>query len=535
MTGVGALTNVTIYDTTLRDGAQGEGISFTIADKIDMVRRLDALGVDYIEGGWPGSNARDLAFFAQLKTLPLRHSKVVAFTSTRRKNQVIQDDDHMRSVLGTGMKHCAVVGKTWDFHVHTALRTTLEENLSMITDTIRFLKEHDIEALFDAEHFFDGYKRNPEYAQQALRAAWDAGADWLILCDTNGGSLPHEIHRIVSEVIAAGFDRVGIHAHNDGGLAVANSLAAVEAGATQVQGTINGFGERCGNTDLCVALPNLVLKMDGVRCHIQPSHLTDLKALSERVYGMTHKPTVSNQPFVGRSAFTHKAGIHVSAVVRDPSLYEHINPAAVGNERRVLLSELSGESNVVYQLQRFGLVANPDAPGRILRRLKAAEFAGYTFDSAEASMELLMRDELGVLPVAPARELDAVVESVNTGYSARVQWVEGAGDRRHGIGHGVSKAKAVCQALSRFTSDVQLVHEQVTPVSILTDSSGSAPQNVYRTLLTADVHGETACTVGIGRDELASVLAAVSDLIHYIALKQSLAQSQQNYPARAVE
>lgn len=386
-------TSVVIYDTTLRDGAQGEGVSFSVADKLEFVRLLDDLKVDYVEGGWPGSNGKDLAFFYALRDVSLTHSKVVAFTSTRRKGARIAEDAHMQSVLGTGMRHCAVVGKTWDFQVFEALRTDLAENLSMISDTIEFLKEKEIEAIFDAEHFFDGYKSNPDYALRALSAAKAAGADWLVLCDTNGGTLPGEVAAIVADVRKAGFVKLGIHAHNDGGLAVANSLAALSEGAMQVQGTINGFGERAGNTDLCVLMANLVLKC-GYETSVGLAGVKRLKAVSERVYEMTGKPPVAGQPFVGKSAFAHKAGIHVSAIRRNPRLYEHVPPEAVGNERRVLLSELSGASNVQYHLDRLGLSATPDDVTRILSRLKEAERTGPVSEDPDTSVELLIREEL---------------------------------------------------------------------------------------------------------------------------------------------
>lgn len=426
------MRQVVIYDTTLRDGAQGEGISFSVADKLEIVGLLDDLGVDYIEGGWPGSNAKDLAFFSELKSFPLRHSRVVAFTSTRRKGQKIEEDEHMQTVLNTGLRHCAVVGKTWDYHVEVALRTDLEENLRMIGDTIAFLKQRGIEAIFDAEHFFDGYKHNPAYALKCLETAANAGADWLVLCDTNGGSLPSEIASVMREIRAQGFDNLGIHAHNDGGLAVANSLAAVDAGALQVQGTINGFGERCGNTDLCTFVPNVVLKQSS-QCHLQAADLPKLKVVSDRLYSIVGKPAVSAQPFVGHSAFAHKAGIHVSAVLRDPALYEHVDPSVVGNSRRVLVSELSGESNVVYTLEQLGLSASKEMVTQILRRIKSEELDGVVFEGAETSLELLILGELGRLQ---SSSLVSVASAEEGGNIWRVKLVM----EREGITSDVSAA-----------------------------------------------------------------------------------------------
>jgi len=442
---VAVAPSVTIYDTTLRDGSQGEGVSFTVADKLEIVRRLDALKVDYIEGGWPGSNGKDLDFFYQLQNLALSHSKVVAFTSTRKKHARIEEDDHMKMVLGTGLKHCAVFGKTWDFHVSHALRTEHAENLLMIADTIAFLKDKGIEAIFDAEHFFDGYKENPDYALTALAAARDAGADWLVLCDTNGGSLPHEIADIVAAVSACGFVNLGIHTHNDGGLAVANTLAAVRAGATQVQGTMNGFGERCGNADLCAVLPNLVVKCK-VATNFGESGVRELKGLSDRLYAMTGKTAVASQPFVGKSAFAHKAGVHVSAIRRDPRLYEHMTPESVGNERRILLSELSGVSNILFQLERLGLMAEQAAVARILARLKALECAGYVYEQAHTSLELLIREELGSLGLVVTLQEDTF-EKTNDGYAVTLQWQEDGRTSSCMHGSGATLALAFCDAL----------------------------------------------------------------------------------------
>ncbi len=506
------MERVWIYDTTLRDGAQAEGVSFTVADKLEVVRTLDDLGVDYIEGGWPGSNAKDLEFFYELKSLELSHSKVVAFTSTRRKGQRIEHDEHMQRVLGTGLAHCAVVGKTWDFHVEAALRTDLKENLAMISDTIKFLKDHGIEALFDAEHFFDAYKHNPTYALEALGAARDAGADWLVLCDTNGGMLPHEVSRIVAEVKAAGFGPLGIHTHNDGGLAVANSLAAVQEGATQVQVTINGFGERCGNTDLCVFVPNLVVKMNRP-CHMGEKGLTKLKSLSERIYAMTGKDPIHGQPFVGKSSFAHKAGIHVSAVVRDPALYEHIDPAKVGNDRRVLVSELSGASNVLYQLRRLGLPTPDDVVSRILARVKEAEQRGYVYEEAEASLELLMRDELMMLDVIVQKNY-ASVDNHQEGVSVSLSWTEN-GTTRSGRAIAPTETLAVCEASGLFASGYVLHDEQIIALATVGDIKR------YRAQLIGKWGGQSVSTVGVGPSKLLALFEAVLATIQYIRIKEN--------------
>jgi len=500
-------TSVVIYDTTLRDGAQGEGVSFSVADKLEFVRLLDDLKVDYIEGGWPGSNGKDLAFFYALRDVSLTHSKVVAFTSTRRKGARIADDAHMQSVLGTGMRHCAVVGKTWDFQVFEALRTDLAENLSMISDTIAFLKEKQIEAIFDAEHFFDGYKSNPDYALQALSAAQAAGADWLVLCDTNGGALPGEVAEIVAAVRKAGFVKLGVHAHNDGGLAVANSIAAVGEGAMHVQGTINGFGERAGNTDLCVLIANLVLKC-GYETAVGTAGVKRLKSVSERVYEMTGKPPVAGQPFVGKSAFAHKAGIHVSAIRRNPRLYEHVPPEAVGNERRVLLSELSGASNVQYHLDRLGFPATADDVTRILGRLKEAERTGYVFEDADTSVELLIREELRLCQTR-CELVAQVVEPVSEGFAAVVQWREGLDGDRQTRGVGETVSAALCHALELLGGTFSLTGEDVSGFV----QEGAA---AFRARVRGRWGERLVCTVGLGASRTSALAEALLQVRQYI-------------------
>jgi len=341
--------DVLIYDTTLRDGAQGEGISFSLDDKIRIAQKLDYLGVSYIEGGWPGSNPKDLEFFKQMQLLDLKNSRVAAFGSTRKPGITVKQDSNVKSLLESGAKTITIVGKTWDFHVLRALETTLEENLNMIRDTISYLKDKDLEVIFDAEHFFDGFKNNRDYALQVLETAAAAGADWLILCDTNGGSMPWEIEAVVQEVRQQVQTPLGIHAHNDSGSAVSNSLVAVKQGCRQVQGTINGYGERCGNSDICSVIPNLELKM-GLKC-LPAGNLKYLSEVSHYVGEIANMPHHNNQPFVGHGAFAHKGGIHVSALLKDSMTYEHIHPEEVGNHRRVLVSELSGLSNLLYKAQ----------------------------------------------------------------------------------------------------------------------------------------------------------------------------------------
>lgn len=386
---------VHIYDTTLRDGTQGEGISLTVQDKLKITRKLDELGVSYIEGGWPGSNPKDLEYFTQVQDIPLQHARIVAFGATRKAETAVDEDANVRALLAAGTPCVAVFGKSWDFHVLKALQTTLEENLQMIGDTVGYLKDQGREVIYDAEHFFDGYKANPEYALETLKVAAAAGADWIVLCDTNGGSLPHEVERIVNEVRAVISAPLGIHAHNDGELAVANSITAVRCGARQVQGTVNGYGERCGNANLCSVIPNLQLKL-GFGC-IAPEALRRLTDVSRYVSEIANMAPQSNQPFVGSSAFAHKGGIHVSAILKHPTTYEHVDPELVGNRRRVLVSELAGSSNLYYKAREFNLELPQDSfqAKEVIKQIKEMEHRGYQFEGAEASLELLLRRACG--------------------------------------------------------------------------------------------------------------------------------------------
>ncbi|MFD2613234.1 citramalate synthase [Paenibacillus gansuensis] len=387
-------TQISIFDTTLRDGTQSEGISLSAEDKIKIAQKLDQLGVHYIEGGIPGSNTKDIEFFQRAKQLNLK-AKITAFGFTRRKDSVAEHDPNLHRILESGAAAAAIVGKSWDFHVHTALQTSLEENLAMIYDSIRYLKQQGIEAIFDAEHFFDGYKNNPEYALAVLKKTAEAGADWITLCDTNGGTLPGEVHDIVTRVVQEIQSPIGIHTHNDCELAVANSLAAVNAGARQVQGTINGYGERCGNANLCSIIPNLQVKQN-YSC-ISDEQLTLLTGSARYISEIANVHMPVFQPYVGNAAFAHKGGIHVSAIMKDAKTYEHIRPELVGNKQRVLVSELAGQSNVMLKAQELNLDmnSNSEKTKEIIDRIKSLEHHGYQFEGADASLELLLRDAFG--------------------------------------------------------------------------------------------------------------------------------------------
>jgi 2-isopropylmalate synthase len=382
---------VFLYDTTLRDGTQGEGVSLSVDDKLKIVEKLDQLGVHYIEGGWPGSNPKDMEFFQRAQEIKLSTAKITAFGSTRRIGINAKDDENLQRLIESGVSVVAIFGKTWDFHVIEALRTTLEENLEMIKDSVTFLKQNGMEVVFDAEHFFDGYKQNSKYALAAIKTAEKAGADCIALCDTNGGTLPHEITEIVKDVCNQIQVQVGIHCHNDGELAVANSLAAVQAGARQVQGTMNGYGERCGNANLISVIPNLQIKLN-YQC-LAEEDLSKLTSISKYVHEIANQAAPSNQPFVGRSAFAHKGGMHVSAVLKRSETYEHLKPELVGNTRRVLVSELSGQGNLMFKAKEWNMTIDKKNPAskKLLELIKDKEHEGYQYEAAEASFELLVK------------------------------------------------------------------------------------------------------------------------------------------------
>ena len=387
-----------LFDTTLRDGGQTRGVDFSKADKIAISASLDEIGIDYIEGGWPGANPTDDAFFGDPpKTAKAR---MVAFGMTRRGGRSTANDPGLNAVLDAEVPATCLVGKTWDFHVETAINTTLDENLEMIRQSVAAAAERGRESMFDCEHFFDGYKNNPDYALDCVRAAHEGGASWVVLCDTNGGALPNEVFEIVSAVHAALPEvRLGIHCHNDAGVAVANSLAAIRAGARQVQGTINGLGERCGNADLITLIPTLVLKL-GYETGISEASLPKLMGLSRMLDDRLNRPPYAQAPYVGEAAFAHKGGLHASAAQKDPRTYEHVPPEKVGNSRQYLVSDQAGKSNMMARFAEFGIEISNDDPrlDNLIRVVKEREFEGWAFDSAEASFELLARRTLGEVP-----------------------------------------------------------------------------------------------------------------------------------------
>jgi len=400
-----------IYDTTLRDGTQSEGISLSCNDKLRIAQALDDFGIDYIEGGWPGSNPKDVEFFQRIGELNLKHAKIAAFGSTCRIRAKPETDENIRALIESGAPVCTIFGKSWTLHVTDVLKATLEENLRIIYDSIAYLKSQGREVIYDAEHFFDGYKENPEYALETLKAAYDAGAEALVLCETNGGCLPHEVARIVRAVRERFPQAVlGIHAHNDAECAVANSLMAVSEGAIHVQGTINGYGERCGNANLCSIIPALELKM-GFTC-LPNNNLSQLSHLSRFVAEIANVNPNEHQPYVGRSAFAHKGGVHVAAMRRNPRSYQHIEPQSVGNESRSVVSELSGRGNLLTLADQFGLkLDNEESVATILQDIKSLESKGFSFEAAEASVALMLhRKQPSYLPPFELIDFSAIVE-----------------------------------------------------------------------------------------------------------------------------
>jgi len=389
------MERVKIYDATLRDGAQAEGVSLSAEDKVLIARRLDEVGIDYIEGGFPGSNPKDREFFERIRREPLHHARLVAFGSTRRSRSKPEDDANLRGIVESGAPAAAIFGKSWDLHVREVLRTSPKSNLQMIEDSVAFLKAAGLEVIYDAEHFFDGYRDSPEYALATLEAAERGGADWLVLCDTNGGALPWDVEQVVREVRSKTNLPLGIHAHNDAGLAVANSLAAVRCGAGQIHGTINGYGERCGNANLCSVIPTIELKMQ--RPCLPPGNLAKLTELSLYVAEIANQALDERQPYVGKSAFAHKGGMHIDAVEKSSRSYEHVAPSLVGNRHRLLLSELSGRSLILDKAREYDENVCKDSPEiqHLFEELRRRELQGYLFEGAEGSFDLLLMKAFG--------------------------------------------------------------------------------------------------------------------------------------------
>ncbi|GAA3400823.1 citramalate synthase [Paenibacillus hodogayensis] len=513
-------TPVIIFDTTLRDGTQGEGISLSVEDKLKIAQKLDQLGVHYIEGGWPGSNGKDIEFFHRSKELNLTHAKVTAFGSTRRKNSNAETDPNLNRLVESGVTVATIFGKSWDFHVHTAIQTTLEENLSMIYDSVKYLKSRGLEVIYDAEHFFDGYKNNREYALSTILKAEEAGADWVVLCDTNGGSLPGEVSEIVADVCSKLHTPVGIHAHNDCELGVANSLAAVQAGARQVQGTFNGFGERCGNANLCSVIPNLQLKLD-YNC-ISDEQLQSLTSVARYVSEIANVSMPVNQPYVGAAAFAHKGGIHVSAIMRHAKTYEHIVPELVGNKQRVLVSELAGQSNLLAKAQELNLDMSIETnqTKHIIEKIKELEHQGYSFEGADASLELLLRRAFGDITDMFSVESFKLIVGKNSGSSISSEAivklkVNGESVYTAAEGNGPVNAldNALRKALLPYYPDIQEMHLSDYKVRVINEKDATAAK--VRVLIESTNYDNTWSTVGVSENVIEASWEALVDSIRY--------------------
>ena len=512
-----------IYDTTLRDGAQMEGVSFSLEDKIRIARKLDEMGIPYIEGGWPGSNPKDIKFFDEMKRNPLKNAKLCAFTMTRRAKNPPSQDPSLRKALASETPVITLFGKSWLLHVEKVLRISPKENLQIIEDSIRYLKKKGREVIYDAEHFFDGYKECAEYALETLKVAVKGGVDWIVLCDTNGGSLPFEIAEITRKVRETIDIPLGIHTHNDNGMAVANSIIAVKEGVTQVQGTINGLGERCGNADLCSIIPNLQLKM-GYECIPQDS-LKKLTELSRFVYEIANLIPHPHQPFVGESAFAHKGGTHVDAVRKISRSFEHIPPEEVGNVRKILTSELAGKSNILLKAQEMGISLDKSSPlvEKILKKVKKLEDEGYEFEAADASLELLFREEIGRRKVYFTTESFRVYVGEKKGKpfsEATVQVIVGEKMEHtaaEGNGPVDALANALRKALLKFYPSLKNLHLIDYKVRIVNPQKGTAATT--RVLIQFRDQQRTFTTVGVSPNILDASWKALVEAMEYKLLK----------------
>ena len=523
-----------LFDTTLRDGQQTQGVQFSTAEKVQIARSLDALGVDHIEGGWPGANPTDSDFFA---APPATKATLTAFGMTRRVGRSAENDDTLAAVLNAGTPAVCLVGKTHDFHVTTTLGVTLEENREAIASSIRHLVTKGREALFDAEHFFDGYRANPSYALSCLKAALEAGARWVVLCDTNGGTLPAEVGRVTADVIAAGIpgDRLGIHCHDDTGNAVANSLAAVDAGARQIQGTLNGLGERCGNANLTTLIPTLLLKepyASRLETGIAKDALQGLLKTSRMLDDILNRVPQRSAPYVGASAFAHKAGLHASAILKDPTTYEHINPALVGNERIIPMSNQAGQSNLRARLEAAGIGIDPKDPrlGRIIELVKTREDQGYAYDGAQASFELVARRELGLCPeFFEVKRYRVTVERRKNKYDRMISLSEAVvvvkigeqkmmsvSDSMDEEGHDRGPVNALSKALAKDLGPYQACIDDLRLVDFKVRITNGGTEAVTRVIIDSeDSQGRRWSTVGVSANIVDASFEALLDAIQW--------------------
>jgi 2-isopropylmalate synthase len=521
------MRKIKIYDTTLRDGSQGEGINYSITDKIRIVEKLDDLGIPYIEGGWPGSNPKDAFFFGKMAKKRLKNSSLVAFGSTRRAEIKANLDKNLKDILKSEVKIATLFGKTWLLHVKEVLRTAPEENLDMIFDSVNFLVKKGIVVFYDAEHFFDGYADNADYALRTILTAQEAGASFIVFCDTNGGSLPQQIQQVINEIKPKLKVALGIHCHNDSGLAVANSLYAVECGCDMVQGTINGYGERCGNADLIPIIANLKLKM---KLNCLPDDklklLTEASYFVSEISNMAH---MNNQPFVGESAFAHKGGIHINAVMKNPSSYEHINPEVVGNRRRVLVSELGGKSGILILAKGLNMDLTKDDPKtkKIHKLLQSLEFKGYHFEAAEASFELILKKALS--KVSEFFKLESFRVVVNKDSDKKISSeaiiklrVKGKVEHTAAEGDGPVNAldNALRKALKDFYPTLAKMHLSDFKVRVLEGKAGTAAR--VRVLIQSQDEKDSWNTIGVSENIIEASWQALSDSIEYKLLKDNV-------------
>ncbi|MDR3282096.1 MAG: citramalate synthase [Candidatus Methanoplasma sp.] len=511
---------IVIYDTTLRDGAQSEGISFSTEDKLEILKKLDSFGVGFVEGGWPGANPKDDEFFRLAGNVKLLHSTLTAFGSTAKHGTAPSEDRNLLSLASCPAEWCCIFGKSWDFQVEKALCIPLEDNLAMIRDSVRFLRDSGKRVMFDAEHFFDGYRSNRDYAMGALKAAADGGAEWLVLCDTNGGTMTSEIESAVEDVVLAFDMPVGIHCHNDSDLAVANSIAAVESGASMVQGTINGIGERCGNANLCSVIANLSLKLG---YDVDVGGLPMLTEVSEFVGEISNSPPSPGLPYVGEKAFAHKGGIHVSAMSKDSRTYEHVPPEAVGNRRRILISDMAGKASISEKLKELGIEAGAEESRAVVDRIKAMEAEGYQFEGADASFELLVRRLRGEIEppfkVTGFRVFIDDAQEATSEASVKVEDSNGTEEHTAANGDGPVNAldNALRKALSRFFPVMKDIRLTDYKVRVLDGASATAAS--VRVLIRSTDGKSSWTTVGVSENVIKASLDALTDSIEYAIYK----------------
>lgn len=518
-------TQIQLFDTTLRDGSQGAGVSFTVEDMLKIARALDAFGIHYIEGGWPGSNPKHELFFKEATKIQFKNAKLVAFGSTRHKGHPASKDPNLLKLVASKVKVACIFGKSWDLHVVHALRVSHEENLAMIEDSVKFLRSKGLEVIYDAEHFFDGYRSNPDYALATIKAAARGGASTVTLCETNGGMLPSDI-RAITAVVRQGFPgiRLGIHAHNDSDCAVANSITAVQEGCTMVQGTVNGFGERCGNANLCSIIPGLQLKL-GYRC-LPDKNMAHLTELSRYVDEIANFLPVERMPYVGTNAFAHKAGIHVSAIARNSSTYEHISPAAVGNERRILISELSGKSNITHKAGELSIDVDkdPDAAKKIIDMVKRREHEGFQFEDADGSFSLLTKKALGTYkPFFELKSFRVSVERNGHGDEISEATVKllVKGKEVHTVAEGDGPVNALdrClrKALEPFFPQISEVSLRDFKVRVINGGASTAAK--VRVLIESRDADRSWGTIGVSENIIEASWQALADAIEYKLFK----------------